>query len=316
MKKICLLLCFFLAFSNSLAKPRIFMDSRAHKFLKERHSIKGHRLGFNNSSLKKDSKKAFIVEADTTRGMQSIIKLALKKNKYNVSEDGGSSLVISDEKFRISLDGLKKDESKFSEKLINKLLPSFLAKQFDFIVADTEYDMSLTTGEVTERGYVFHYQRVYNNRIVRSGGNYLRIALDSKGSLRWADISMTDLRTSLEYVETTEDVAENESALDSIVSTSYSTMTDDDLQKEVAVSSVTANSAAEAYCPIEDEGKVKLFPCISYVSNIVLENNESITTILDAPHSHKHLKNYKKGKRKHIHFAGNSMGNNMFVFNN
>lgn len=158
-----------------------------------------------------------------------------------------------------------------------------------------------------------NYQRVYNNRIVRSAYDYLTIALDSDGKLKWAEIMMSDLKTTLEYVETEESVEENENALGEVVSTTIDSLENKQTHERKSVRFVVANSAAEAYCEVEDGGKIKLHPCISYAATMQLDNGDSVFTIIDAPHSLKSWKNYKNGKKKHIHYANGGVSDSMFV---
>lgn len=299
------------------------MGSKTQKFLKERHTLQGHRLGYesskhrnrsnlNSAPSKKNSQRAYIVEIDSTHGMQSILKFALKKN-FIVNDDGGYSLKFKSDNFHIDATNMYKDETKFGENLTKKILPESISDQFDLISIDQQIELDLTTDSIIDKGRIFRYQRIYNNRVVRSNDDELTIAIDSKGLLRWARVSMRDLKLTPEYVETIENAKENETTLDSVINTSYTSLKHSETQKEVAVHSVTANSAAEAYCQIEEGSKIKLFPCISYVSDLVLEDGNSITTIIDAPHTHKSLKEFKNGKKHRMHFANGNMGNSMFV---
>lgn len=308
-----LLLCIFMLSVFSYARPHLILDKHAQKFLKERRSIHGHRLGYETHGVKKMADKAFVVEIDSTDGMLSVLKYSLKK-KFDIKEDGNRSLKLKNEKFRIDVNGWDKDEKKFGEILVKKLFPEFISNQFDLVSVDDQIEVNLSTNETELIGRVFHYQRIFNDRIVRSEDDELTISVESDGHLNWAQISMSDLRLTSEYVETIESAEENEASLDTVINASFSTMRNMKTQKNVAVRSVTASGAAEAYCRIEDENKSKLFPCISYTSDLSLEDGSSITTIIDAPHSHKLLKEFKNGKKHRMHFANGSMGHYMFVF--
>ncbi|WP_290766336.1 hypothetical protein [Fibrobacter sp. UBA4297] len=306
-----ILVTILLMFCVSYSKPNLRFDQSAKKFLKERHLISGHRMSFS-TTVRKNSRKSFVVDVDTTSKMQSLIMLSLK-GKCSVLKNDDNSLRIKNDKFRIAMDKMKKNESKFSELVLKKLLPDFIAKQFDFISLDVEQQFDLYSDKAEEIGYIFNYQRVYNNRIVRSAYDYLTIALDSDGKLKWAEIMMSDLKTTLEYVETEESVDENENALGEVVSTTIDSLENRQTHERRNVKSVVANSAAEAYCEVEDGGKIKLHPCISYTATMELDNGESVFTIIDAPHSLKSWRNYKNGKKKHIHYANGGVSGSVFV---
>ena len=296
-------------FSHS--KPHLKFERPAQKFLKERHLISGHRMKFS-APVRKNSRKSFVVEIDSTTKMQSAIMLALK-GKYRVMKNEDISLLIRDDKFCVAMDKLKKDELKFSEFVVKKLLPEFFAKQFDFVSLDVEQRYDLSSNQASETGYILNYQRIYNNRIVRSASDYLTIALDSDGNLKWAEISMSDLKTTQKYVETEESIEENEEALDTVVTTTIDSLENYQSHEKIGVKTVVANSAAEAYCVMPDENKIMLHPCISYAATVMLDNGESLPTIIDAPHSLKSWRNYKNGKKNHMHYVGNGSDNSMFV---
>ena len=303
----CFLIILLMA-SFSYSKPNLKFERPAQKFLKERHLFSGHRMNFY-APVKKNSKKSFIVEVDTTTETQSV---ALKE-KFHVTKNEDNSLRIKNGAFNVAMDEIKKDKLKFSEMVAKKLLPVSVAKQFDYISVDVEKQLSLESGRVDDVGYILNYQRVYNNRIVRSANDYLIIAIDSSGCLKWAEISMSDLKTTLEYVETVESVEENVEALDSVVTTTIDSLEDYQRREKIGVKSVVANSAAEAYCTVEDENKIKLHPCISYATTLMLEDGATFSTIIDAPHSLKSWREYKNGKKKHFHYADNGTGNPVLV---
>lgn len=295
----------------SYSKPHLMLERPAQKFLKERHLISGHRMNFS-APVRKNSKKSFVVEVDSTTKMQSAIMHALK-GKCRVTKNEDNSLRIKDEKFRVAMDKLKKDKLYFSEMVAKKLLPVSIAKQFDYISIDVEQQLSFESGHADEIGYILNYQRVYNNRVVRSADDYLTIAIDSDGNLKWAEISMSDLKTTQEYVETEEYAEDNEEALDTVVTTTIDSLENYQSHEKIGVKSVVAKSAAEAYCVVEVENKIKLHPCISYAATVMLENGESLPTIIDAPHSLKSWREYKNGKKKHFHYAGDGARNPMLV---
>lgn len=122
------------------------------------------------------------------------------------------------------------------------------------------------------------------------------------------------LRTTQEFIETIESAKDNEDALDSVVSFTIDSLEDFQTRQKRSVQSVIAGSAAEAYCAVKDEDKIKLHPCISYTANLILDSGDLIPTIIDAPHSLKSWREYKNGKKKHIHYVNGGAGNSMFVF--
>ena len=302
---ILLLTCF------SYSKPHLKFNQPAKKFLKERHLISGHRMNFS-APVRKNSKKSFVVEIDSTTKMLSTVMLALK-GTCDIAKNEDNSLRIKNDKFHIAMDKLKKDELKFSELVAKKILPAYLAKQFDYISLDVEHQYNFDSNQISESGYILNYQRVYKNRIVRSANDYLTIAIDSDGNLKWAEISMSDLKTTQEYVETEESVDENVEALDTVVATTVDSLVDFQSHEKKRVGAVIANSAAEAYCVVENENKIKLHPCISYASTVLLDDGESLPTIIDAPHSLKSWRGYKNGKKNRMHYAGDGSGNPLLV---
>ena len=136
-------------FCVSYSKPNLRFDQSAKKFLKERHLISGHRMSFS-TTVRKDSRKSFVVDVDTTSKMQSLIMLSLK-GKCSVLKNDDNSLRIKNDKFRIAMDKMKKNESKFSELVLKKLLPDFIAKQFDFISLDVEQQFDLYSDKADRR---------------------------------------------------------------------------------------------------------------------------------------------------------------------
>ena len=106
---------------------------------------------------------------------------------------------------------------------------------------------------------------------------------------------------------------ENVEALDTVVATTVDSLVDFQSHEKKRVGSVIANSAAEAYCVVENENKIKLHPCISYASTVLLDDGESLPTIIDAPHSLKSWREYKNGKKNRMHYAGDGSGNPMLV---
>ena len=105
----------------------------------------------------------------------------------------------------------------------------------------------------------------------------------------------------------------NVEALDTVVATTVDSLVDFQSHEKKRVGSVIANSAAEAYCVVENENKIKLHPCISYASTVLLDDGESLPTIIDAPHSLKSWREYKNGKKNRMHYAGDGSGNPLLM---
>ena len=290
----------------STAKTQLKFEGHAKNFLKKRTVLTGHRMGFLNSNSKKDALKSYVVKIDSTRMLQSMLELLMEK-KFFVKKGRSKELKFTAKgSLVINTKGLAENSFHFGEKIAKWILPNAFAQQFDFFSVDEEESFNGETFEKEVTGYIFNFQRVYNNRIVRSENNYLNIAIDAQGRFKWAEISMEDLSLTREIVYTTETAQENENTLDSIVNISYSTFYSENFEDSVAVESVNVESAAEAYCEIEDENVRKFYPCLSYSSNIILKNGTEISTVIDAPHSLSDWKNYKNRRRNKILFAYNA----------
>ena len=164
---------------------------------------------------------------------------------------------------------------------------------------DKERSFSEKQGVKIE-GYRFNFNRLFNGRVVRSKDDYLRIRTDAKGLLRDARIALQDLKESSEIVKTDEDINENETTLDSLVSVELDAIQVIDQngnEKKERVDKVEVNSVAEAYCEIFVGESKMYFPCLSYASKINLSNDEKISYIIDAPHSRQSWGDYNHEKK-------------------
>jgi len=267
----------------SFAKPMLTINGNAHRLLNKR-----------------DSQKAFVIEIDTTSNTRSLVRLALT-GRYTLREPDSRSLRIQGGNVSVKAAELTGNQVQVAKRLAGKLLPGYLANQFHYLSTDTETETNAETGTSENSGYIFNFQRVYNGRVVRSAGDYLTIVMEASGTMRYAEISMSDLRATLEYIETTETQGENIAALDSVVNFTFT-------DSQANVVGVSATGAAKSYCMVDDNSRVVLHPCISYTVKVELDNGETVNTIIDAPHSLRAWIEYKHGKRASVQYASNSLG--------
>lgn len=286
---------------DAYSKPALNISQSAMQFLKKRPSIKGHRLNYQAQNAKETKDFAFVINVENTNKNISSAKKTLKK-KFHVTEDGPYAIKIRQNGFKLKIP-TKKNNKEIGEELAKKIFSSSISKQFDLISVDTETTLDLNTLTEKASGYIFNYQRIFNGRVIRSANNYLTISIDSEGSLKWADISMEDFSISTESVETNEMFDENKISLDSIVETSFSSIYTENAIDSITISAIKINSAAEAYCEIDNDSQKILFPCISYASELHLSNNDTIFTIIDAPHSLQSWRNFNNDHKKKIHYA-------------
>lgn len=301
------LICTLVA-ESAFAKPFLAFEPPAEEFLHSRVSLLGHRLHYQKTSMMKNFRKAPIVKVDSTNKTISSLKFILN-SKFNVSENGKYSIRVKrKEGFERSL--FKEKRLNAKENIPSLFFPTFVASQFDLLSVDTELMVDMESLEERVIGYVFNYQRMYNNRVVRSPYNYLTIAVDTLGKLKWADIAMEDFKITREFIKT-EDLPEVETAtLDSVIELSFSTFYKMDFTDSVRVETVNITSAAEAYCEFEEDEMQMLFPCISYTSRLSLENGDTVLTVIDAPHS---LKTWRKFKNEKT--STDTAFNPLLVFN-
>lgn len=248
----------------SFSAPSHKLSSAASDFLKNRHAVNGHRLNYTALD-KKDSYRSYVVNVGETTKTSEKLKKNLR-GKFEVTELEKNVLEIKKEKYKIDISRNKESRFDCAQSILKALLPGTYANQFDLISIDTVRSFSMSQG-VRDESYAFNFSRLYNNRIVRSANNYLRVDVERDGYLKGAQISMEDFSLTSEIVETDETFDENVAVLDSTLRTDFNSVKKfddrDGSVTTVKTESVEAESAAASYCEVDSDDGKKLFPCIS-----------------------------------------------------
>ena len=208
---------------------------------------------------------------------------ALVQKKYHVFDKTENILASINNENGVTVDlGLvEKNPQVAAMALISSLFPEDVAKQFDFLVMDTEMDeYSDGTSDVAE--YVFNFIRVLNNRVVR-GKDKMSIYVSVEGVAEMVVVHMSNLKVTDKYVPTSEDYVENMTALNQLISEKFNKAYSSVDNSVIEIKDIDINGVAEAYCQ-EEKDSTTYQPCLSYTSTVILETGDSISYIFDAPY--------------------------------
>ena len=289
---------FVLCSSWGFGKPDLVMGERAKSFLNKRNQSDSKQLNLKKIDVSKN-KTANVVSVDEySRKTMNEMKKFFSKT-YNVHEIKDRVLSIKKDNVKFDLSELESQRALCAHHMLKKIMPVEYVDKFMLVSIDKERSFSEKQGVKIE-GYRFNFNRLFNGRVVRSKDDYLRIRTDAKGLLRDARIALQDLKESSEIVKTDENINENETTLDSLVSVELDAIQVIDQngnEKKERVDKVEVNSVAEAYCEIFVGESKMYFPCLSYASKINLSNDEKISYIIDAPHSRQSWGDYNHEKK-------------------
>ena len=290
--------------SLSFGKPSLAMSERVKNYLNSRNQYDSKRFDEKNmTNLKKGYSYVLAVDESSHKTIDKMKNYFSKK--YDVQKIGSKKIRIKKENVKFDLSEKDSNRPLCGRRMLKKMMPVGDSDKFMLVSVDTERSFSVSQG-VRVEGYRFNFNRLFNNRVVRSKDDFLMIRTDERGMLKDVRLSLQDLKETSEYVETDEDFSENEKTLDSLLNEKFNEIEFDGqkgIEKKERIDGIEVNSAAEAYCEVLVGTAKKLFPCLSYSSKIKLSNNENMSYIIDAPHSRKSWSNYKHEKNGSARFS-------------
>ncbi|MBR4785357.1 MAG: hypothetical protein IK012_08930 [Fibrobacter sp.] len=274
---------------SAMAAPAINFSDNSKIFLKERRAVDGYRTrdlaqkGLMKKGSEKDASRAPVVSVSSDATDFSAMEKSLVQKKYHVFDKTEDILaaVNYETGAKVDVNLVENNPQAAAAALMSSLFPGDVAKQFDFLVMDTELDeFDDGTSEIAE--YIFNFVRVLNNRVVR-GADKMSIYVSVDGVAEMVVVRMSNLEVTNEYVPTSEDYMENMTALNQLISEKFSVAYSNVEQKTVAIKNIDINGVAEAYCQEEKDSTVYQ-PCLSYSAVVVVENGDRIPYIFDAPY--------------------------------
>lgn len=187
---------------------------------------------------------------------------------------------------------------KFTEQdVLKEIFSERYRQQFSLLSVDTEFIQ--TKKFKKNESLTFNFQRVFQKRIVRSLSNYLQVQITEDGSIQNIELSVEDLKATKDFIDCSEFFDAKVSALDSIVKTDFSKLTQTGDENDfIDIDSIFISGATEAYCEIG----TLLYPCLSYAVELILPSEEKFWDIIDAPHS---LKTFQNFNGKQVLVQGN-----------
>lgn len=274
---------------SAMAAPSVNFSDNSKTFLKERRAVDGYRTrditqkGLMKMGSEKDASRAPVVSVSAGSTDFSAMERALVQKNYHVFDKTENVLAaVNYEKgVKVDLSLVEKNPQTVAASLISSLFPVDVAKQFDFLVMDTEMDeYSDGTSDVAE--YVFNFVRVLNNRVVR-GKDKMSIYVSVEGVAEMVVACMSNLKVSDEYVPTSEDYMENMTALNQLISEKFNKAYSSVDNSVIEIKDIDINGVAEAYC-LEEKDSTTYQPCLSYTASVILETGDTISYIFDAPY--------------------------------
>lgn len=275
MKKIFLLILssILVLATNSFADSHIFFSKHSQSFLKERNKSNGpysrqlHNKDVNKSLKSKNSTKAAILSVG--KGKHKTLKnfgsyFGKKKNHKVFDLFEGHQSMVLDSLQHIDIIALQNNQFDEANAALRKVLPESMASQF------IAYNISTETTEGTfgieNTGYIIHYQRLFEDRVILDGCNSLDLIIDGKGTLTNIEVNLEDIEITNEAEETSENTYENQAALMVTINNNFSRIYDSESNNLVEIDSVEVDGVAEAYCP--EFNKKTFHPCLSYSTSM------------------------------------------------
>ena len=274
---------------SAMAAPAINFSDNSKIFLKERRAVDGYRTrdlaqkGLMKKGSEKDASRAPVVSVSSDATDFSAMEKSLVQKKYHVFDKTEDILaaVNYETGAKVDVNLVENNPQAAAAALMSSLVPGDVAKQFDFLVMDTELDeFDDGTSEIAE--YIFNFVRVLNNRVVR-GADKMSIYVSVDGVAEMVVVRMSNLEVTDEYVLTSENDVENMTALNQLISEKFSKAYSNVEQKAVEITDININGVAEAYC-LEEKDTTTYQPCLSYTATVVVETGDSIPFIFDAPY--------------------------------
>ena len=256
------------------------------------------------STPRETSSKVFVVD-ETNNETHTDLKNSMSA-LYSVREFSDGEIYTNEVNVQVDLSNLESDRDQCGKNMLKKVMPSKYVNQFKFYSTDTEYYASFGEDSASSgiSGYTFNFKRVFEGRVVRNNANYLSIDTDAKGNVKSLGVALQHFKPTTESVVTDASAEENIATLDSAIRADFdsiSVVTECCSVKKEKVTGVKVTSVAEAYCVLEHGREQKLLPCISYVADVNVEEDQSNTVaVVDVPHSRNSWNGYEKGDKPFV----------------
>ena len=255
------------------------------------------------SAPREASSKVFVVD-ETSNETYTDLKNSMSA-LYSVRVLSDGEIYTDEVNVQVDLSNLESDRNQCGKNMLKKVMPSKYANQFKFYSTDTEYYASFGEDSASSgvSGYTFNFKRVFEGRVVRNNANYLSIDTDAKGNVKSLGVSLQHFKSTTESVVTDASAEENIATLDSAIRADFDSInvvTGCCSVKTEKVTGVKVTSVAEAYCVLEHGHEQKLVPCISYVTDISVDEGQSNTVVVDVPHSRTSWDGYEKGDKPFV----------------
>lgn len=277
--------------------------SESNKLEKPTYVLNENALDYLNSS-RTSSNYVVVIDESGTETFEEMKALLSETYEVRVIHTYVDDIWFEKDSVKVDLSELESNRNECAKGILKTVMPSKYADQFRIVSIDTEYSFS-ENEETKVSGYTFNFKRVFNGRVVRNNKNLLSIYTDQDGHVHDGQISLQDLKVTSDSLKIDANIEENKATLDSMMSEnfySFSVCQSCGSDPEnVRITEVNVTSAADAYCEVLHGSETKLLPCISYTTNEILENGDSIARIVDAPYSRSSWNDYDHGE-KHFEF--------------
>ncbi len=225
------------------------------------------------------------------------IKAELESKGFRTIIDKDHVLHIDNLKTKRKTKSSHRAKKYTGQDILKEVFSERYVQQFSLLSVDTEFVQTKKFKKI--ESLTFNFQRVFQKRIVRSQNNYLQVQTTKDRSIQNIELSVEDLKATKDFIDCSELFDAKVSALDSIVKTDFSKLTQTgDENNFIDIDSIFIAGVAEAYCEIG----TLFYPCLSYAAELTLPSKEKFWDIIDAPHS---LKTFQNFSGKQVLVQGN-----------
>lgn len=225
------------------------------------------------------------------------IKIELASKGFHSVIDNDYVLYIDNLKTKRKTKSRHRSKKIKEQDILKEVFSEQYMQQFSLLSVDTEFVQTKKFKKI--ESLTFNFQRVFQKRIVRSQNNYLQIQTSEDGNIQNIELAIEDLKTTEDFIDCSELFEAKVSALDSIIKTDFSKLTQTgDENNFIDIDSIFISGATEAYC----EMGTFLYPCLSYAAELTLPSKKKFWDIIDAPHS---LKTFQNFNGKQVLVQGN-----------
>lgn len=170
---------------------------------------------------------------------------------------------------------------KIARRLAEAILPRTVSKQVDFSTVARQYRQNVSGLPVLTK-YVFRYYRVVDERILRSGDDFVSIEVTPDSKVLGVEVAWEKLRRSRRTMEVAGKDSTSVEYLHRMLESGYAQAANAS-GETFQTSDYHVKGVADAWCRLSVDGRNMLVPCESYQVKLTATSGEQADVIVDAP---------------------------------